>query len=54
MVELIAGLGVTEWALIGTSAYAFLSDVIGLNPKWKSNAVVHVVMNVLGRLGGKK
>ena len=39
---------------IGTAAYALLSEIIGINPKWQSNSVVQLAMAILGRVFGKK
>lgn len=39
---------------VGTAAYALLSEIIGLNPRWKSNSVVQLVMVILGRVFGRK
>jgi hypothetical protein len=33
---------------------AAASEVIGLNPKWKANSVVQLILQVLGLLKGKK
>ncbi len=46
-------IGTAEWIAIGTAAYALLSEVIGINPKWQSNSVVQITMKILGRLVGR-
>ena len=43
-----------NWITVAIAAYAFLSEVIGLNPAWKTNTVIQVVMGILGKLLGKK
>lgn len=35
---------------IGSAAYALFSEIIGLNPKWKSNSVIQVVLAVGNKL----
>lgn len=44
----------TNWITIALSVYACASEIIGINPAWKSNSVVQVIMNVIGRILGKK
>lgn len=35
---------------IGSATYALLSEIIGLNAKWKSNSVVQVIMGVFNKV----
>ena len=37
-------------AVIGCGLYGIASELIGMNPKWKSNSVVQLVMGLIGRL----
>ena len=38
-------------AIIST-VYAAASEIIGLNPKWKSNSVVQATMSTIGKVLG--
>ena len=39
---------------IGSAAYALFSEIVGLNPKWKSNSVVQVVVSIGKAIFGKR
>lgn len=40
--------------IYAAAAYAIASEIIGLVPKWKSNSVVQLIMNVFKQvIGGK-
>ena len=41
------------FGILGVVFFAF-SEVIGMVPKWKSNSVVQVILNVGGKLFKKK
>ena len=42
---------ITIVAIVGV-IYSAASEIIGLNPKWKSNSVVQVTLSTVGKLLG--
>jgi len=46
-------MGITEISLIAALAYSVGSEIVGLNPKWKSNSVVQLAGVLLRRLAGR-
>ncbi len=46
-------IGITEISLGAAALYAIGSEVVGLNPKWKSNSLVQLAGTLLKRLSGK-
>lgn len=40
-------------ALVFFILYSILSEVLGMNPKWKANAVIQLIFNIIKRLCGR-
>jgi len=47
-------MSLTEISLIATVAYSIGSEIVGLNPKWKSNSLVQLAGVLLKRLSGRQ
>ncbi|MBT7628764.1 MAG: hypothetical protein HN597_03545 [Desulfobacula sp.] len=39
---------------IASIVVAAASEIIGMNPKWKSNSIVHIILVIAQRLVGQK
>ncbi len=42
-----------EWFLVASIVFGAASEIIGMNPKWKSNAVIQIIGAIFGRIFGK-
>ena len=46
-------MGIETIAMYAAAALAIGSEIVGLNPKWKSNSIIQLLGNLLKRLAGK-
>lgn len=43
-----------NWITVAAIVYAALSEIIGMNPNWKNNSVIQIVLGILGKVFIKK
>lgn len=39
-----------HWEVVGAIILFAVSEIVGLNPKWKTNTVIQIVLAILGRV----
>jgi hypothetical protein len=43
-----------NWLLVASILFAAISEIISLNPKWKSNGIIQLIMSLFSKILTKK